>query len=293
MLYIIELSSFIQIIINGLLIGGVYGLMAMGLGIIFGVMKIVNVAHGEFVMLGAYVSFWLFFFSAGFLNPFLSLPISILLGFLTGLIIYKVAVHRVVKAPELTSLLLMFGVGIFISNTALYVWKSEYRGIPFTLPSATIAGVTIPLVRLSALMLALVITAIIYLLFKKTYIGKAIRAVAQNRDAASLMGINASRISMFAFGLGIALAFAVGSLITMIIPAIHPYMGAALGPLSFSIAVLGGLGSEKGAMAGGLIIGLTENISGMFIQASLAPAIYFIILVVVLVVKPTGLFGKG
>lgn len=293
MLFIIELSSFIQVIINGLLIGGVYGLMAMGLGIIFGVMKIVNVAHGEFVMLGAYASFWLFFFSAGFITPFLSLPISILLGFLVGLIVYKVAVHRVVKAPELTSLLLMFGIGIFISNTALYVWKSEYRGIPFTLPSSTIAGVTIPLVRLSALILTLVITAIIYLLFKKTYIGKAIRAVAQDRDAASLMGINASRISMFAFGLGISLAFAVGSLITMIIPAIHPYMGAALGPLSFSIAVLGGLGSEKGAMVGGLIIGLTENISGMFIQASLAPAIYFIILVVVLLVKPTGLFGKG
>jgi len=287
------LSSFIQVIVNGLLIGGIYGLMAMGLGIIFGVMKIVNVAHGEFVMLGAYASFWLFFFSASFLNPFFSLPISILVGFLIGLIIYKFVVHRVVKAPELTSLLLMFGIGIFISNTALYVWGSEYRGIPFTLPSLTIAGVTIPLIRLSALILALAITAIFYLLFMKTYIGKAIRAVSQDRNAASLMGINASRISMFSFGLGIALAFAVGSLITMIIPAVHPYMGAILGPLSFSIAVLGGLGSEKGAMVGGLIIGLTENIAGMFIQASLAPTIYFIILVVVLLIKPTGLFGRG
>jgi len=290
---IIWLSSFIQVIVNGLLIGGVYGLMAMGLGIIFGVMKIVNVAHGEFVMLGAYASFWLFFFSSGFINPFLSLPISILIGFLIGLIVYKFVVQRTIRAPELTSLLLMFGIGIFAANSALYFWKSEYRGIPFTLPSLSLGIVTFPLVRVSALVLALIITSLFYLLFTKSYIGKAIRAVAQDRNAAALMGINPTHISMLAFGLGIGLAFGVGSLITMIIPAIHPYMGASLGPLSFCIAVLGGLGSEKGAFIGGLIIGLIENMSGLFIEASLAPAIYFIILVVVLLVKPSGLFGRG
>ncbi|RLE51212.1 MAG: branched-chain amino acid ABC transporter permease [Candidatus Methanomethylicota archaeon] len=283
-----------QVLINGLITGGIYGLIALGLSIIFGVMRVINIAHGDFMMLGAYTSYWLFVYSGGLINPFISLIISVPLGFIVGVAIYWILVNRVVEAPELMSLLLMFGVSTFIANMALWAWTAYYRGIPYTLPSISIGSIVIPLCRLLAFILAIAITFGLYVLFTKTYIGKAVRAVSQNRLAASLMGIDVVKIFAFSFGLGAAIAFAAGSLITMSVErAFDPYIGGHYTLLSFCIAVLGGLGSMRGALIGGLIIGLIESFTGgLFIPVSLVPAIYFAIMYLVLLFKPTGLMGR-
>lgn len=290
---VIGATEILETIICGLLLGGLYGVIVMGLNIIFGVLGVVNVAHGEFLMLGAYTAFWMFILTAGLFNPLLSLIAALPLGFILGMVLYRFAVVRVVGAPELTTLLLFFGFSTFVANTVLYVWGSEYRGIPYSLPRLYLGEITIPMSYVVGFLSAVTITIALHVLFVKTYIGKAIRAVAQDREAAVLMGIDVDRIMMVAFGIGIALAFGSGCILVIVSPTIHAGMGGYWTLLSFCIAVLGGLGSEKGSLVAGFIIGIIETVVIRWvIPAILAPAIAFVILVLTLLIKPTGLFGK-
>lgn len=282
----------LDMLITGILLGGLYALLTLGLTLIFGVMEIINVSHGALIMIGAYTSYWVHVFTGGLVNPLVSILASAPVGFLLGMGLYRALLVRVVGEPPLTSLLLMFGLSTFVTNTALLVWKALYRGIPFSMPVLRLGEVTVPLTYLTAFFFALGVMFILYIILMRTYIGKAIRAVAQNREIAPLMGIDVDFVSMVACGLAVMITTVAGSLLIIISPTIYPEMGAHWQPLAFCIAVLGGMGSEKGTLAAGFIIGVVEVLATrLFVPAILSPAVAFVILILILLIRPTGLFG--
>ncbi|MFQ5711527.1 MAG: branched-chain amino acid ABC transporter permease [Candidatus Geothermarchaeales archaeon] len=282
-------SLLVQTIVNGILLGGFYGLAAVGLNLIWGVMNVVNLAHGEFLMLGAFTSFWVFTYLG--INPFYSLVFSIPLGFAIGIIVFKFFIRRLIEAPQLMSLLTTFGISIFILKAAELAWTSDLRGIPVYYPTFDLGGIVAPGGRLGAFIAASAFSIFLYILLMKTHTGRAIRAVIQDREAAILQGIDATYISFITFGLGIALTTAAGSLITASYAAIFPEIGSIFLLKTFAIVVLGGLRSPFSALLGGLILGLSESIAQLFISASLSEAIAFIMLVIILLFKPSGIFG--
>lgn len=283
-----------QMIVNGLLIGGVYGLAGLGLSLIWGVMGVVNIAHGAFIMLGAYASYWMFVLLG--LHPFLSATIAIAVGMATGLLLYRLLVEQVLVSiaseveQELMTLLLTFALSILIYGSALVLWGADIRGIPLTLPTLVVGGLQVPLSRLSTFASAILLGGTLYLFLKKTYVGKAIRAVAQSRDTAMLSGINPVRIFVIAFGIGIAYAMVSGVLISLIVP-VTPFLWDQYLLKSFTVVVLGGLGNPLGAFVGGVILGLAESLTILFASYAWSPTIAFALLILILIVKPTGLLG--
>jgi branched-chain amino acid transport system permease protein len=278
-----------QVIISGLLAGALYAMVALGLGLIFGVMRVLNVAHGPLLMLGAYTTFWLFQLLG--LNPYLSLLVSMPLLFLVGVVLQRALVRRVVDAPELSSLLLTFGVSIALVNLAQLGFTSDLRSVEYLTGSFILGPFAFSKSRVIACAFALVITAGAFVLLKKTRLGKAIRAVSQSREVAQVCGINVQRIHMIAFGIAAALAAAGGSLVAVMV-AIQPEMGQVYTFKSFLVIVLGGAGNYPGALLGGLLLGLIEQLSSLFITTQVNEAVAYILLVLVLLLRPTGLL-KG
>lgn len=281
-------TIFFQTAVSGLLLGGVYALIALGLTLIFGVMRVINVAHGTFLMVGAYITYWLFHIYG--VNPILSLIISMPLLFVFGLVLHRFVIAKVVDAPELTSLLVTFGISIFIINVVIYFFSSDFRAVPYLTGSVKLQGVAFSMPRSVAFGVALAISILSYLFLKKTRLGKAIRAVSQHRDVAQICGIDIGRIDMVAFGLGLALAAAGGSLISFLF-VIFPEMGNNYLLKCFAVVILGGIGSYTGAFLGGLLIGVSEAFGALLISAQAAEAVAYIILVMVLLLKPSGLVG--
>ncbi|MDV2503573.1 MAG: branched-chain amino acid ABC transporter permease [bacterium] len=281
-------TIFFQTAVSGLLLGGVYALIALGLTLIFGVMRVINVAHGTFLMVGAYITYWLFHLYG--VNPILSLIISMPLLFVFGLVLHRFVIAKVVDAPELTSLLVTFGISIFIINVVIYFFSSDFRAVPYLTGSVKLQGVAFSMPRSVAFGVALAISILSYLFLKKTRLGKAIRAVSQHRDVAQICGIDIGRIDMVAFGLGLALAAAGGSLISFLF-VIFPEMGNNYLLKCFAVVILGGIGSYTGAFLGGLLIGVSEAFGALLISAQAAEAVAYIILVMVLLLKPSGLVG--
>jgi branched-chain amino acid transport system permease protein len=277
-----------QTAVSGLLLGGVYALIALGLTLIFGVMRVINVAHGTLLMVGAYVTYWLFHLYG--LNPILSLAVSMPLLFVMGVLLQKFVVSKVVDAPELTSLLVTFGISIFIINVVIYLFSSDFRAVPYLTGSVKLGEVAFSLPRSLAFGLALLISMGAYFFLKRTRLGKAIRAVSQQRDVAQVCGIDVAKIDMIAFGAGAALAAAGGTLISILF-AIFPEMGGNYLLKCFAVVILGGIGSYTGAFLGGLLIGVSEAFGALLISAQAAEAVAYIILVLVLLLKPTGLVG--
>ena len=283
-----------QMAINGLLIGGVYGLAALGLSLIWGVMGVVNIAHGAFIMLGAYVSYWMFMLFG--LHPFLSVIIALVLGMGTGLIIYRFLIDRIiVKAAselemELMTLLLTFGLSIVLYGSVLIAWGADLRGIPILLPTWSIGNLAIPTSRLSAFGGALFLGGILYIFLKRTYLGKAIRAVAQSRNTAMLSAINPVKIFVVSFGIGLAYAMISGVMVSLILP-VTPALWEQYLLKSFTVVVLGGLGNPMGAFIGGLVLGLAESFTVLFASYAWSPAIAFFLLILILIIRPTGIFG--
>lgn len=284
----------LQMIVNGLLIGGVYGLAGLGLSLIWGVMGIVNIAHGAFVMLGAYASYWMFTLLG--LHPFLSAPLALVLGMALGFPLYRLLIEPIVHnaqselEQELMTLLLTFGLSILIYGLALISWGADLRGIPLSLPTLSLADLQIPLARLSSFVGAMVLGGALYLFLKVSYLGKAIRAVAQSRNAAALSGINPARVFIVAFGLGIAYAMVAGVMISLIFP-VTPFLSDQFLLKSFTVVVLGGLGNPLGAFVGGLILGLAESLTILFVSYAWSPTLAFALLILILIIKPTGLLG--
>ena len=294
------MAVFEQLLANllyGVILGGVYGLATMGLSLIFGVLRIVNVGHGAFVMLGAFIAYWMFVLYG--IAPIISIPIALLFGLIIGAIIYFTVIRRLIDAPELSTLLATFAIGLFIEELAKQIWGSDYVGYSWNIGSITLPITEVPLTKLLALVSSVVIALVVYLWFQKTKLGAAIRAVVEDREGAMVCGINVNRIFMISFALGIGLTVLSGVLVTLFVPVgINVYMGGEYTLKAFVIAVLGGLASPWGAFYAGFIFGLLEN--GSYTLLGLIPGVEpfgltrfvsFAVLLIILLVKPTGLLG--
>jgi len=284
----ITLPLMAQVLISGVLAGAVYALIALGLALVFGVMGVINISHGALLMLGAYITYWLFTLIG--LNPLLSLVISMPALFFLGMLIQKYLIDRVVDAPEMTSLLLTFGISIFLANIAMYLWSSDFRSVPYMTGSVKLGGLAFSKPRTMSFFLALAITICAFLFLKKSRLGKAIRATTQNREVAMACGINVRRVYMISFGLGAAFAAAGGTLASTMF-SIYPQMGDLYTIKSFAVIILGGAGNYPGAFLGGIILGLAESLGSFFLSAKLSEAIAYILMIAVLLIRPQGLLG--
>jgi branched-subunit amino acid ABC-type transport system permease component len=282
------LSQLAASIVDGLLIGFVYGVAAMGLTLIWGVVRIINLAHGAIIALAMFGVYYLVAWAR--LNPYLALPIVAIGGLAAGYVIYVVAIHRVVNAPPLASLLATFAVNMIIIGTATTVFTTSPYSVPIDLGRVSAGFTTIPGTRLVATAAAIFVALALYFFLYRSATGRSIRAVANNRDAAELMGIRSGRILALSFGLGTMLAAAAGGLIATFFP-FTILSGGAYQLKSFVIVVLGGLGNPLGALAGGLVLGALEGVVPVFISASWVPVIEFGLFVVILLILPKGIFG--
>ena len=277
-----------QVIVSGVLSGALYAMVALGLALIFGVMRVINIAHGPLLMLGAYVTF--FMYSRLGVNPFLSVPVAMAALFVVGVVLQRTLVFRVVDAPELSSLLLTFGISIALVNLAQNAFTSDLRAVEYLTGSWVVGGLALSRPRFIAFLFALAVTGGAFLFLKTTRLGKAIRATSQSREVARVCGIDVARIHMLTFGLASALAAAGGSLLAVIV-AIQPEMGGVWTFKSFLVIVLGGAGNYPGALLGGLLLGLVEQLSSLFLTTQLSEVVAYVLLVLVLLVRPTGLLG--
>ncbi len=282
----------LQIIINGILKGGLYALMALGMSLIWGVMDIINIAHGAFIMLGAYCTYWLF--SLLGIDPFISLFISMIVLFVLGYAIQRYLINLVIRATIFITLILAFGIEIFISNLAQVMWTANVRmvQVPYGAANFSIGNfVTIPYVRLAAFIIALIITVIFYVVLNKTRTGRSIRATSQDLDAARLVGVDVARTYALTFGMGVGAAGAAGTLWAILFP-INPMMGGVLTLKSFVVVILGGLGTMFGPIVGGLTLGVAEALGTNWFGATYENLICFTILVLVLIFLPKGILGR-
>jgi branched-subunit amino acid ABC-type transport system permease component len=277
-----------QYLIDGLLIGFVYGIAAMGLTLIWGVMNVINLAHGPIIALGSFGVF-LLLTNLG-LNPYLGLIVVAVLGLLLGMFIYAVAIQRVIDAPHLSTLLATFAINMIIIGLGTAAFTTTPRTIDLNLGSISIGPITVQATRVIAALASMGITGGLYYFLYRTTPGKYVRAVANNRAAAELMGIPSSRILALSFGLGTMLAAVAGGLIATFFP-FTILSGGVYELKSFVIGVLGGLGNPLGALAGGLVLGVLEGVIPAFMETTWVPVLEFILFIVILLVRPTGLFG--
>ncbi len=281
----------LQVLVNGILLGGLYGIMAIGMTLIWGVMNIVNIAHGPMIMLGAYVTFWMFALWGW--DPFLSLPVTITVLFVYGYLLQRFILNLVVRAQLFLTLLITFGIEVAMVNLARIFWSSDLRQVTpaYAGSNFSVSGLTIPYVRLWVFVTTIVLSVLFLLLMERTRLGRAIRATAEELRAARLTGIRVGHIYAVTYGLGAALAGAAGAMWGMLFP-ITPMMGGPLTLKSFVVAVLGGLGTMMGAIVGGLILGLAEAFSSTYIGPTYPTAISFGLLVLILIFRPTGVLGR-
>lgn len=275
-------------IIDGVLVGAVYGLAAMGLTLIWGVMNVINLTHGAMIVLGMFA---LYFLVAGLgVPPYATLPIVVMLGFVVGVMIYWIAVHRVIGRAHLMSLLSTFSMNMVLIGLGTAMWSTSPYNVPVRVPGVSWEHYTFTGTHIMAAVLALVIAGLLYLLLYRTRIGKAIRAVASNREAAELNGIPTTQVLSFAFGLGVALAGVSGTLIATLFP-FTVLSGQAYELKSFVVTVLGGLGNPAGALLGGVFLGIIEGAATPFMPVSWIPIIEFLLFVAVLILFPRGVFA--
>jgi branched-chain amino acid transport system permease protein len=283
-------EQLIQQLINGLLIGCVYALIAVGLTLIWGVMNIVNFAHGDFLMLSMYVSFWSY--TLWGIDPVLAIPICAVLLFALGLLIYKFAVSKVMKGPMLAQVVVTFGVSIFLANAAVLLWTPDFRLIDKPLLAGTwnFGTVQVSIPKLVASLGSVLVTGALLLFLNRTRTGKAILATEMNRDSALLMGVNTDRVNALSFAIGAGLVGVAGAFLSMYYY-IYPQVGGMFGTLSFCIVALGGFGSISGAFMAGLLVGLVQTLGGYFFDPAYKYAIVFMLYLVIVWVRPQGLRG--
>jgi branched-chain amino acid transport system permease protein len=285
---------FLQLVVFGLVAGGLYALAASGLSLIYGVMQILNIAHGEFLMIGAYVMFWLFTLAG--VSPLISIGVTAPLSFVLGLLIFKVVVAPLERAGsrhlvERSTLIAFFGILIVFQNLALVLWAADYRIVTYLQKPLRFLFFDISINRLVVLGISIAIIFLLDFFLTRTYPGRAIRAITQDREAAMLMTINAERLSLICFGLGAALAGIAGSL-GGILNVITPTMGFPFLIKAFVIMIIGGLGNMKGCLYAGLFLGVLEFIGAYFIGEGYRSAIDYVILVVFLILVSRGYMRK-
>ncbi len=288
----IGLDVILQALLSGLFMGSVYALIAIGFTLVFGVTDIVNFAHGHLVMGGMFVTYVLF--KAAHVDPYLGLVLVLPLFYGIGVVLYQVVIRRIVEAPHSAHMMVTLGLLIFLENLANLFFGGDLRGITtgYTTSSIVFGPVAVPLARAGAAGVSLGAVVVLALFLRRTSLGKAIRAAANNREGASLVGIDVGRVYRAAFALGTTAAALAGAVIVPF-SLVSPFVGNEFILKAFVIAVLGGLGSVGGALAGGLLIGFVEALSSLYISASLGNAIVFAILIGVLLYRPWGIFGQA
>jgi branched-chain amino acid transport system permease protein len=284
----------LQGLVNGLIVGAIYGLIGVGLNIIFGVLRVVNFAHGEFLILGAYLSYFLL--NQLGINPFLAAPIAFVVFAVLGFGLYYLLIPRLAKSddPETASLLATYGLSIMLGAGMLLAFEADARSLSYSLEPIfiSIGPIIIPTVRIAALaIVVLLVVALAYFQYR-TLTGKALRAITMNREAIRIVGIDIDRLSALAFGIGLGLAAITGVLTAMIFPSFSPFAGADYTLIGFIVIVLGGLGHPVGALAGAILFGVTEQVMSVYVNSSIALIIGFLLLVAVIFLRPSGLFGK-
>ncbi len=288
------MSEFLQVIINGLLMGGVYVIAAVGLTLVFGVMRIINFAHGEFIMIGGYVSYWLFILLG--VDPILSIFFAIVLLWIIGVGFHQGLIKKVLHAPRLNQIVLTFSVSIAVQTAALLLfWKAEYANVNVWYGSIAVklGPFSIGLARLGGFACTLLLTGLLYLWLKRTDTGRALRAIAENQEAAKLMGVNVDWLYLLTVGISASLA-GVAGVVTSVIMYTIPTLGALMILKAFTVVILGGLGSVEGAVAGGLVLGLAESLVSHYVPNGIgwSEGVSFTVLVLILIFRPTGFFGK-
>ena len=282
----------LQILANGLVLGGLYACIAAGFSLVWGVLNVINILHGSFIVLGGYLAFYAYTLFG--IHPFVSILIAAPLFFALGYALQKTLINRMIAAPVLLTLSLTFGLDLILSNGMLVAFTADFKKLTLDPPLGVLnlGGIALPVDRLFAMARALALTGLLYLVLSRSRIGRAIVAVRMDREAAALMGVNVKRIYAVTFGLGALMAGASGSLLAMIFP-ISPLSGPVYLGKAFVICVLGGLGSVPGAMIGGLALGVVESFGGLWFGPEHAVTLSFTLLILMLLFRPTGLLGRA
>ena len=282
---------YLQVLLNGLVLGGLFACIAAGFSLVWGVLNVINILHGSFIVLGAYAA-WYSHALWG-IHPFVSILLIAPLFFALGYVIQSGLLNRVIAAPVLLTLTLTFGLDLMLSNAMLAAFKADFRKLVLDPPLGvlSVGNIVLPVDRLAAMALALLLTLLLYLVLSRSRTGRAIVAVRMDREAASLMGVNVYRTYAITFGLGALMAGVAGPLIAMIFP-ISPLTGPVYLGKAFVVCVLGGLGSVPGAMVGGLVLGVVESFAALWFGPEHAVTVAFALLIAMLVFRPTGLLGR-
>ena len=280
-----------QVLVNALVLGCLYACIAIGFSLVWGVLNVINLIHGSFIVLGAYLAWGLYQSLA--ISPWYALIVAAPVFFVFGYLLQRLLLNRVLTAPVLVTLTLTFGLDLILNNAMIYFFKADYRKLTLNPPmgSVSLFDVVVPVDRLIATAFALALTGVLYLLLRRLRVGRAIVAVRLDRDAAVLMGVDVKSIYAIAFGLGAALAGCAGVLMALIFP-ISPLTSSAYLAKAFVVCVLGGLGSVSGALAGGLLLALVEGVGATFFGPAHATTLSFALLILFLIARPQGLLGR-
>jgi branched-chain amino acid transport system permease protein len=280
-----------QVLINALVLGCLYACIAIGFSLVWGVLNVINLIHGSFIVLGSYLAFGLY--QSTSISPWYALIVAAPVFFILGYLLQLLLLNRVINAPVLVTLTLTFGLDLILNNAMIYFFKADYRKLTLSPPmgSVSLFNIVVPVDRLIATAAALLLTGALYLVLRRLRVGRAIVAVRLDRDAAVLMGVNVKSIYAIAFGLGTALAGCAGVLMALVYP-ISPLTSSTFLGKAFVVCVLGGLGSVSGALAGGLLLALVEGVGTTFLGPEYATTLSFVLLIIFLIVRPQGLLGR-
>ena len=286
-----SLSALATPITMGILYGGLYVVIALGLSLVFGVMKVINVAHGDFVILGSYFAY-VVLTSKG-VDPVLSLGLGIPLFFIMGILVQKFLLYRAFKMSTDAALIIAFGMSLIIQNAAQLAWTPMSKSLQtgYSFKSFQVGDVYIPLVYLLDFIVAVIVVVVVHQFLQRTYLGQAITAASQDRQTAELMGINPATVYQYAFGIAIALAAVAGVFLGLTFP-FNPISGVPFLIIAFGVIILGGLGSMVGTFIGGMIFGLSQSLGGHFWGPTGQLLVPFLMVLVILTIRPQGLFGR-
>lgn len=282
---------YFQILANGLVLGGLYACIAVGFSLVWGVLNVINILHGTFIVLGSYIAFFAYAYAG--IHPFISVVIAGLLLYALGHTLQLTMINRVIAAPVLITLTLTFGLDLILNNAMLVAFTADYRKVNLANPlgSIEIGPVFLPGDRVAVMVLAVVLTLILYRVLRDSRIGRAIVAVRMDREAAALMGVDVKRINAVTFGMGAFMAGAAGALLSVVYP-ISPLASSSFLGKAFVVCVLGGLGSVPGALVGGLALGIIESFGATWLGPEHAVTLSFGLLLLLLFVRPSGIMGK-
>ena len=291
-----DFTWILQNLFAGLIIGGIYALIAVGLNLIYGTMRLLNIAHGELIMVGAYATYWLHTLYG--VSPLLSMILVVGLSAVIGLIVCLLVFLPIIKTSksvavlESNSLLIFFGLSIIFTNMASLLWTADIRGYSYMTDVLHVAGVPLMANRLLALGISLLVCVASYVLLQKTMLGKAIRALIQDKEASQLVGININFIYLFSFSIAFAMAGLAGCLLSMFYE-ITPFMGLPYTIIAFVVIVLGGLGNIMGSLLGGFLLGLLETFGISLTSPGLRPILSYSVFILIILIRPKGIFGRG